>query len=309
MSTFLEPHIQSFLSYLAEIRAYSHHTVDNYRRDLKHLAAYCTKQNYSELGQIQTADIRLLLNEWHRSGKSAKTLQRRLSSVRSFFNFLIHQQLTKNNPANGIRAPKAAKKLPKTLDSDEACHFVEIPADDWLSIRDRAILELLYSSGLRLSELVELNMQDIEINNQQVRVLGKGNKTRIVPIGKKALQALQAWYKIRHNKIRNPSEAVFISSRGTRISTRTVQQRLSTYSQKQGMQQHVNPHKLRHSFASHILQSSGNLRAVQELLGHSDLATTQIYTHLDFQHLAKIYDKAHPRAAKKNNKDKKENIL
>jgi len=219
--------------------------------------------------------------------------------LRSFYQFLIRKHQLKNNPAIDIRAPKTARTLPDTLDADTLTQLLEIPGDSILAIRDRAIMELFYSSGLRLSELVNLDTCDIDLNENILRATGKGNKTRILPIGRKAAEALNNWLQQRVILAKVEEQALFVSQRGSRISTRSVQQRLNYWRKKQGLEQHIHPHKLRHSFASHILESSGDLRAVQELLGHADISTTQIYTHLDFQHLAKVYDKAHPRARKK----------
>jgi integrase/recombinase XerC len=222
-----------------------------------------------------------------------------LSSLRSFYQFLIRKHQLKNNPAIDIRAPKTARSLPDTLDVDALSQLLDIPADSILAIRDRAMMELFYSSGLRLSELTNLDLDSIDLVENSLRAIGKGNKTRILPIGRKAAEALQNWLSKRDTMAKPDESALFVSNRGKRISTRSVQQRLNYWQQKQGLDQHIHPHKLRHSFASHILESSGDLRAVQELLGHADISTTQIYTHLDFQHLAKVYDNAHPRARKK----------
>jgi integrase/recombinase XerC len=233
---------------------------------------------------------------------SARSSQRELSALRSFFNYLISEHQFRYNPAQTVQAPKAKQPLPKTLDVDQVQQLVEIKADSPLAIRDKAILELFYSCGLRLSELVNLNLDKLQLSEALVEVKGKGDKTRLIPIGRKAVEALNSWLHIRSQFMKEHTDAVFLSERGTRLSQRSVQQRLRHWAQVQGMASHVHPHMLRHSFASHILESSGDLRAVQELLGHSDINTTQIYTHLDFQHLAKVYDKAHPRANKKVSK-------
>ncbi|MEM8593923.1 MAG: tyrosine recombinase XerC [Pseudomonadota bacterium] len=303
----IDEHIHQFLDYLSEVRAYSPHTVNNYRRDLTLLHSYMQDKDITSASSVSSKDIQWLIKQWRHSGLSSKTLQRRLSSIRSLFHYLMSHHDVNNNPATGIRVPKSDNKLPQVLDSDQACYYVDIPGDDWVSVRDRAMLELLYSSGLRLSELVNLSFSDLEMSNQQVRVLGKGKKVRLVPVGQYAMRALTEWISVREQpfaqskKIIVDEQSVFISQRGTQISPRNVQKRLEIHSQRMSMSQRVHPHKLRHSFASHMLESSGDLRAVQELLGHSDLSTTQIYTHLDFQHLSSVYDKAHPRA---NRKDK-----
>jgi len=232
----------------------------------------------------------------HRKGLGGRSLQRELSAVRSFFNYLRREAEVKTNPVVGVRAPKTARKLPTPLDVDEMGQLLNVNHDSPLAIRDWAMMELMYSAGLRLAELVSLNVDSIDLADNSVPVSGKGSKTRIVPIGRFAKESLKQWLKER-NHMTNPGEtALFISSRGTRISARAVQQRMKQWGISQGIDSPVHPHRLRHSFASHLLESSGDLRAVQELLGHADISTTQIYTHIDFQHLAKVYDAAHPRA-------------
>ncbi len=235
----------------------------------------------------------------HRQGINGRSLQRNLSAIRAFFRYLLKQGIVKVNPAEGITAPKSEKKLPSVLDVDQTQHLVEIKENDPLSLRDRAMLELIYSSGLRLSELTGLNLAHVDMADRLITVTGKGNKTRTLPIGQHALDSLQAWLKARQALVAEDETALFVSQRGKRISTRSVQLRLKQWAIKQGLPNHVHPHMLRHSFASHLLESSGDLRAVQELLGHADISTTQVYTHLDFQHLAQVYDKTHPRAQKK----------
>ncbi len=230
--------------------------------------------------------------------KLVASLQRNLSAIRAFYRYLIKHGYSKKNPAQGVVTPKTEKKLPKTLDVDQSVQLVEINSSEPLAIRDRAIFEILYSSGLRLSELVSLDLDSIDINEALVTVTGKGKKTRKIPVGKKAIIAINNWLKIRKNYTTDDVKALFVSQRGSRLGSRSVQKRLNEWAIKQGLATDVHPHMLRHSFASHILESSSDLRAVQELLGHSDISTTQIYTHLDFQHLAKVYDKAHPRAKK-----------
>ncbi|MEE8234476.1 MAG: tyrosine-type recombinase/integrase, partial [Gammaproteobacteria bacterium] len=209
---------------------------------------------------------------------------------------LLNADIVTQNPAVGLVTPKTPKKLPNTLDADQATQLVEIDATDPCAVRDKAIFELMYSSGLRLSELVNLNLESIDFADTIVTVIGKGNKTRKVPVGRYAIKAIKAWLKQRTAMIDSDLAALFVSNWGRRISIRTVQQRLRGWAIKQGLATHVHPHMLRHSFATHMLESSGDLRAVQELLGHADISTTQVYTHLDFQHLARVYDEAHPRA-------------
>lgn len=227
-------------------------------------------------------------------------MRRNLSSVRAFYKYLLTRGEVTQNPAEGITTPRTEKRLPKTLDVDQSARLVEIKGDRELAVRDRAILELMYSSGLRLAECVGLDQYSIDIRDALVTVRGKGNKTRKVPVGKYALDAVSAWLKVRPQLAKLEETALFVSTRGNRLSTRSVQQRLRHWALKQGLDTHVHPHMLRHSFATHMLESSGDLRAVQELLGHADISTTQTYTNLDFQHLAGVYDQAHPRARKKS---------
>jgi integrase/recombinase XerC len=235
----------------------------------------------------------------HREGLGGKSLQRWLSSLRSFFQFCIRRGWLKNNIADGITAPKSPKPLPKTLDADQAAQFVQVEGDDFINKRDRALVELIYSSGLRLAEAVSLDINDIDWGDAMLTVTGKGRKTRTLPVGSHALTALKDWLEARTLYTQNDEPALFTTQRGQRISHRAVQMRLQQLSIKQGMDNPVHPHMLRHSFASHMLESSGDLRLVQELLGHANISTTQVYTHLDFQHLAKVYDSAHPRAGRK----------
>jgi len=230
---------------------------------------------------------------------SSRSLQQWLSALRTFFRYAVQQVWSSSDPTSGISAPKANRPLPKTLDVDQIGQLLEIKGNEWIDYRDRAILELFYSSGLRLSELCSLNPESIDLRNASLRAVGKGNKTRELPIGKKAIEALSAWIKVRSDKLAIGETALFLNQRGNRLSPRAIQLRLKKIAVQQGIISHVNPHMLRHSFASHMLESSGDLRSVQELLGHSNISTTQIYTHLDFQHLAKVYDQAHPRASRK----------
>jgi len=291
--------IQQFSDHLTYEKHYSQYTLDAYLRDINQFEQWLEEQDCSDILKADNLHVRNWVAGLHRKGLGGKTLQRKLSSVRSFYQFLIRKHVIKNNPATDIRAPKSAKKLPDTLDVDTLDQLLNIPTDNALAVRDKAMMELFYSSGLRLSELSNLNIDSIDLKELSLRAIGKGSKTRILPIGQKAAEALNNWLSQR-NEIANTDEAaLFVSNRGNRISNRSIQQRLNYWRKKQGLEQHIHPHKLRHSFASHILESSGDLRAVQELLGHADISTTQIYTHLDFQHLAKVYDNAHPRARKK----------
>ncbi len=290
---------KQFIDYLKYQKHYSPNTLGAYDRDLRQFSLWLKKNDCDDIVNADSLHVRNWVAGLHRKGIGGKTLQRKLSSLRSFYQFLIKNHQLKNNPAIDIRAPKTARTLPDTLDVDALSQLLDIPPDSILAIRDKAIMELFYSSGLRLSELVNLDLNSIDLNENSLRALGKGNKTRILPIGRKASDAITVWLGKRDILAKVDEEALFVSNRGKRISQRSIQQRLNFWQKKQGLEQHLHPHKLRHSFASHILESSGDLRAVQELLGHADIGTTQIYTHLDFQHLAKVYDKAHPRARKK----------
>jgi len=289
--------VESFLEHLRVERQVSAHTLDAYRRDLTALVQWAQGQEIVDLEGLQADQLRAFIAAGHRAGLAPKSLQRRLSACRSFYSWLLKHGRIPASPAAGLRAPKAPRKLPKVLDADEATQLVEVPTDAPLGLRDRALLELFYSSGLRLSELCALRWQDLDLAAGLVTVLGKGRKQRIVPVGRHARQALQAW---REDRPAADSAQVFPGRGGAPISQRAVQLRIKQLAQRQGLFKHVHPHMLRHSFASHILESSGDLRGVQELLGHADIATTQVYTHLDFQHLAKVYDGAHPRARRKS---------
>ncbi len=296
----------AFLTYLRTEKHLSPRTEDAYARDLDKFLAYCETRDITDLGAISVHNLRENLAALHRKGLSGKSLRRWLSSLRAFFRFGIRRGWLKTNPADGLQAPKVEKKLPKVLDVDQAGQFVEVKEEGFIGRRDRAMLELIYSSGLRLAEAVSLNLNDIDLREGVVTVTGKGNKTRQLPVGKQAREAVKAWLPERALLAPSEETALFIGQRGKRLTHRAVQLRLQQLSIKQGMDEPVHPHMLRHSFASHMLESSGDLRLVQELLGHANISTTQVYTHLDFQHLAKVYDKAHPRAIKRNptsNKD------
>jgi len=292
--------INSFLAKLCNERNYSPHTLKNYSRDLKSLLAYCEQQNITQWLDIDEQHIRSLISQRHRQGLGGASLQRMLSTFRSFFKYLLIENEIKNNPAANVQAPKTGRKLPSTLDVDSIARLIEIKGDEIETVRDRAMLELFYSSGLRLSELSSL---DVEEGRKSalgiIRVTGKGDKQRELPVGSKACAAITEWLKRRNELISEKykdEQALFLGKQGKRIHNSVIQKRLKYWAQKQGIDMNVFPHMLRHSFASHMLESSGDLRAVQELLGHADISTTQIYTHLDFQHLAKVYDAAHPRA-------------
>ena len=282
-------------------RGLSDHTYKNYQRDLTQFIDYCEQRDICHVENVNASVIRSFVAYRHQINIAPKSIQRQLSSVIGLFQFSIREGILKNNPANDISPPKTGKRLPHVLDTDQTAQLLDIKDDDPLAIRDKAILELFYSSGLRLSELVNLDLENYDRKEHMVTVLGKGNKERIVPVGRIAQAALQQWLHTRQLWMTNRDElnALFITQQGQRLKQRAVQLRLKKWGINQGTDRPVHPHMLRHSFASHILESSGDLRAVQELLGHADISTTQIYTHLDFQHLAEVYDKAHPRAKKK----------
>jgi integrase/recombinase XerC len=291
-----------FQSHLRDERRLSRHTLTNYRRDLLAVVDYCDAQAIRRWDQLNPAAVRNFAAHLHRRGLSGRSVQRTLSAVRTFCHYLIRQGVLENNPAQDVRAPRSPKKLPHSLDVDRMQHLLDAghAPEDWLAQRDVAMMELMYSSGLRLAELVGLDLQQVDLDQGEARVLGKGNKTRIVPIGATACKVLKNWLAVRTLRQAEGEQALFINRRGTRLSGRSVQQRLQRWARTQGLDTRLHPHALRHSFATHMLESSGDLRAVQELLGHANLSTTQVYTHLDFQHLAKVYDQAHPRARKKS---------
>ena len=287
--------VEAYLAHLSVERQGSAHTLDAYRRDLAALQAWSQGQG-CDLLALDGNDIRAFVASEHRRGLSPKSLQRRLSACRSLYRWLLKQGRIAASPAEAVRAPKAPRKLTQVLDVDEAVQLVEVATDAPLGLRDRALLELFYSSGLRLSEVCALKWRDLDFAQGLVSVLGKGSKQRIVPVGSHARAALQAWRDEVHGTDDMP---VFPGRAGRPITPRAVQLRIKQLAMKQGVFKRIHPHLLRHSFASHVLESSGDLRGVQELLGHADIATTQNYTHLDFQHLAKVYDAAHPRAKRK----------
>lgn len=289
--------LQGYLDHLRGERRLSAHTASGYKRDIKMLIALA---GGAPLERLQTHEIRRFVAQLHSRGLDGRSLARALSAWRGFFRYLARDHGCGANPCVGIRAPKSAKRLPHALSPDEAARLMNVPGDDALAVRDRAMLELFYSSGLRLSELTGLRLSDVNFDDATVRVTGKGSKTRIVPVGSHALAALRAWLAERGRVGRAESGALFVNRSGGALGPRAVQLRLRHWAGKLGLGSRVHPHALRHSFASHVLQSSGDLRAVQEMLGHSSISTTQVYTQLDFQHLAKVYDAAHPRAKRKN---------
>lgn len=292
-----------FLAYLQQIRFYSSHTTAAYQRDLTKLAISAYDRGLKGWPAVQSDTIYQALQDARLDGLSANSCQRLLSSWRSFFQYQQRNHLRDNNPVAGIQAPKAEKKLPKHLDTEEVKLLLDQAFDhsDPLQVRDQAMLELTYSSGLRLAELANLQVSDIDLADKTLRVTGKGNKTRQLPMGSKACAAINQWLKQRHLLVKNPIQTLFLSQHGRAITPRAIQQRMDKAASALGLKLH--PHMLRHSFASHMLQSSGDLRAVQEILGHADISTTQVYTHLDYQHLAQVYDQAHPRAHKQTKDD------
>ncbi len=294
--------LASFTQHIDTARNLSPLTTKSYLRDLSRLQSLLNDSSIATLSDIDTQHIRSALATLHKNGLSNASLQRWLSSVRAFFRYALQKKWLSNNPADGLQAPAKAKKLPKLMDADQAIQLVSIEGSDWHSLRDRALLELLYSSGLRLAEIANIDISDIHLGEATVRVTGKGAKTRLVPVGSCALAAIERWLKVRSERALENENALFVSQRGKRISHRAIQQRVKLIAQRQGISQPIHPHMLRHSFASHMLESSGDLRGVQELLGHANLSTTQVYTHLDFQHLAKTYDSAHPRAHSRGKK-------
>lgn len=287
-----------YLRYLSDERRYSPATVESYRRDILQFVGFVESDKVKNCCQADALHVRNFAGSRRRQGISARSLQRSLSALRGFYSYLQRERLVGNNPVTDVSAPGAKKKLPELLDVDEINCLLAQPPQGPLEMRDHAMMELMYSSGLRLVELVNLDIEDLDLSHGQVHVLGKGNKPRYLPVGNAARKSLGKWLDARKTWVAEDENAVFISNRGRRLSARAVQQRMARLARKHGLDKHVHPHMLRHSFASHLLESSGDLRAVQEMLGHADISTTQIYTHLDFQHLAQVYDRTHPRARK-----------
>jgi integrase/recombinase XerC len=290
--------LDAYLEYLRRERQVSLHTLDGYRRDLGKVLAFCEAEGLADWAALDTRELRRLVARLHQQGLASRSLARLLSATRGLYQYLLREGLCRHDPAAGLSPPKRERRLPRTLDADRSAQLLDgAVEDDFIARRDQAMLELFYSSGLRLSELVGLDLDGLDLAAGLVRVRGKGNKVRELPVGRMARQALEQWLPLR--KLANPGDgAVFVSQQGRRLGARAVQLRVRQAGVRE-LGQHLHPHMLRHSFASHMLESSQDLRAVQELLGHADIATTQIYTHLDFQHLAKVYDQAHPRAKRK----------
>jgi integrase/recombinase XerC len=305
--------IDKFLSHLAQERRLSDHTVAAYRHDLAALAVFCERRVIKRWDALSNPQVRAFAASEHAGGIGPRSIQRRLSALRTFFSYLAREGVVgANNPALDVRAPKTKKRLPATLDADQMGRLLNFRSDDSISMRDKAMMELFYSSGLRLSELVGLDIGAIDLKDRTVRVLGKGSKTRIVPVGRHAVDALKKWLPQRavlvakaqapaaQAQSQSQSHPLFVGPSGRGLSVRAVQLRVDTWARRQGLNMHVHPHMFRHSFATHLLESSGDLRGVQELLGHADISTTQVYTHLDFQHLASVYEAAHPRARRRS---------
>jgi len=298
----MERQLDAYCTHLRSERQVSGHTLQAYRRDLSTVLGYCEKQQITSWKALDAQAMRGLVARLHSQGQSSRSIARLLSAVRGFYHYLNREGLCDHDPANGLAPPKGERRLPRTLDTDRALQLLEGGVeDDFIARRDQAILELFYSSGLRLSELTGLNCENLDLADGLVQVLGKGSKMRVLPVGKKAREALEQWLKQR--ALANPQDdAVFVSQQGRRLGPRSIQLRVKAAGERE-LGQNLHPHMLRHSFASHLLESSQDLRAVQELLGHADITTTQIYTHLDFQHLATVYDSAHPRAKRKDSSD------
>jgi integrase/recombinase XerC len=291
--------LEVYVTHLSQERCLAKLTVTHYRRDLKTFAEFCQKQGLVHWQQITVKHIRAFVAERHRQGLGGRSLQRYLSAMRGFFDFLVREDRLAANPAKLIRAPKSPRKLPVALDVDQTMQLLNQTPKDSLEIRDHAMWELLYSAGLRVAELVSLRLEDLDLRDRSVRVKGKGDKTRLLPVGRQACESLRRWLTQRSQLAKLDENRVFVNRFGRGLTARAVQQRLTRWALRYGAGYPVHPHLLRHAFASHLLESSGDLRAVQELLGHADIRTTQIYTHLDFQHLADVYDAAHPRAKRK----------
>ncbi|MBW3228607.1 tyrosine recombinase XerC [Marinobacter adhaerens] len=288
--------LAEFIRHLASEKRHSPRTCDSYQRDLLRLADWLGRSGFVAWQRVTNHDLRRYVATLSREGLSGRSIARHLSATRRFYQFLLREKLASDNPALDIRAPKSGRRLPRVADVDQLNHLLDGQPDDPLEVRDLCMFELMYSSGLRLAELASLDLDTVDLRSGEVRVMGKGGKERLLPVGRKAIATIQAWLPYRAALANDGEAALFVSQRGERLSHRSIQARLSRWGISRGADQKLHPHLLRHSFASHMLESSGDLRAVQELLGHADIATTQVYTHLDFQHLARVYDQSHPRA-------------
>ena len=301
----LKEKINDFLAYLETVKQLSNNTTNSYRRDLDKFSDFLSDSDIKSWKEVKESEVRAYVNKERRRGLSPRSIQRTLSSYRSFFNYLLQERVIDKSPAENISSPKSPSLLPKAMDADLVQRLLDFKPEGIFEVRDKAMAELLYSSGLRLSELCDLNLISLDIKERICRVVGKGKKTRDIPVGKKAIQSIRDWMLYRKELIeskKTETEALFLNNKGKRISPRSVQLRLEKLCVMRGLPG-INPHMLRHSFASHVLESSGDLRAIQEMLGHSDIGTTQIYTKLDFQHLSKVYDQSHPRAKKGKDND------
>ena len=292
--------IDEFVRHLELERRLSRLTCKHYRRDLDALADWCDEVDAARWADLDAEHFRAWSAACYRRGLASSSIQRRLSAARTFFRYLLREKHVSRNPVQSVSAPKAKKRLPGNLDADRMARLLDIPGDTPIVCRDRAMLELLYSSGLRLAELTDLELGQVDLADRTVRVTGKGNKDRVVPVGSKAAEAVAGWLKVRGDMAGDGETALFVSARGGRLGQRAIQARVKYWARRQGIDARVYPHLFRHSFATHLLESSHDLRGVQELLGHANISTTQVYTHLDFQHLAQIYDKTHPRAKAKS---------
>ncbi len=288
--------LTDFIRHLASEKRHSPRTCESYQRDLLRLAGWLSQSGLTAWQRVSNHDLRRYVATLSREGLSGRSIARHLSATRRFYQFLLREKLASDNPALDIRAPKSGRRLPRVADVDQLNHLLDGQPDDPLEVRDLCMFELMYSSGLRLAELASLDLDTVDLRGGEVRVLGKGGKERLLPVGRKAIAAIHAWLPLRAALANDGEVALFVSQRGERLSHRSIQARMSRWGISRGADQKLHPHLLRHSFASHMLESSGDLRAVQELLGHADIATTQVYTHLDFQHLARVYDQSHPRA-------------
>jgi integrase/recombinase XerC len=295
-----EQWLERFERYLVTERRLSTHTVTAYRHDLKALHDWCVRTQIAQWQSLDHEHVRRFAAQSHARGLQGRSIQRRLAATRTFFGFLQREGVLKRNPALEVPSPKASRRLPQTLDVDQMARLLALKPGDALQVRDLALMELFYSSGLRLNELISLRLKDLDLAAGQVRVMGKGRKERIALIGSKAVAALRIWLSQRQAMARAGVDALFVARHGGRLGARAVQLRVAALARAQGLPQHVHPHLFRHSFATHLLESSRDLRGVQELLGHANISTTQVYTHLDFQHLARTYEKAHPRAKRRS---------
>jgi integrase/recombinase XerC len=288
--------VDHFNRYLMTERRVSPNTTSSYRRDITSLVAFCDREGIEHWQGVLVPEVRRFAARAHAGGLSPQSVQRLLSAVRTFMRFLVREGVIGGNYAELVQAPKASRRLPSVLDADQMARLIEIPQEDAYAVRDRAIMELLYSSALRLHELTRLNRGEVDLRDRVVRLLGKGNKARIVPVGSFAIQALQRWLRVRAQVAKAGEQAMFVGRWGRRLGGRAVALRIDYWAKRQGISTHVHPHMFRHACATHVLESSGSIREVQELLGHASISTTQIYTHLNTQHLFETYDKTHPRA-------------